>query len=547
MSSGNLIQHSYLKEAIYGELNPVGDFQAISKTGASFTGTPDITKASTVRSDRLPSGSIITGLSVNASISNELARTLIHDDFIASTLMESWSPMTAPLAMDLTYNSVTGAMTTLLGNFVTAFSVGDVFTVDGLISPADMYNLTTVFVVDSIADAINMTVTTSDTVASFDSTAGANAVVQQASFATTGQTITSYTFEKQYLDLTNKSISYLGEIFNSFSMEFNYGSPVTVSYELLGASKSLPSVPTAEPAGSRTLNGVPTEIYMNPSTSIPMLIIDGDVATSCVEGVTLKLSNGLSAKNCVGQLEKAGYDLGEASIEVTVNAHFSDSNYPFLQRILNQDTVTIAWPVVDIEGNGYYFEISCQLSADDPDVAGQDSQALLELSGSGAIGSDGNVLKVSRLGGDVIGLGALAGWTGLENCTGAPAAGTSTIKFTAPLFSDPDYISTWTFSKTGLDAQSGVAPISAVYDPVTHKVEFVVPWTTEVASGDIVTADYLAAGGTYVGASEGLPMVDQHLVLQNCFNIPTPVDQWLIASGGAEWDTANSIEDWVIV
>lgn len=401
MSSGNLIQHSYLKEAIYGEVNPVGDFQAISKTSASFTGTPDVTQSATVRSDRLPSGNIVTGLTVTGNVANELARTAIHDDFLAATVMDDWEATPAPIVMDIAYDSVTGVMTTVGGDFTTAFPVGDeVFTLSALLAPADIYNLDSVFQVATVTDANTMTVITAPTVDSWDATAGAVASIQKGAAITIGKIQESFTFEKQYLDLTDKAIVYLGKYFNTFSGEFNYGSPVTITYDLLGAGKELPVTPVVQPGGARTLLPVPAESYMNPSTNMPMLLIDGAIATYCVEGVSLSLDNGMTAKNCIGQLNKAGYDLGQATIEVTVNAHFSDNNFGFLQSILDQETVTIAWPVIDADGFGYYFEVSCQLTGDDPDVSGQDAQAMLELSGSGAIGVDGIVLKISKLGGD---------------------------------------------------------------------------------------------------------------------------------------------------
>jgi len=400
MSSGNLIQHSYLKEDTYGVLAPTGDFQAISKTSAAFTGTPDVAQSATIRSDRLPSGNIVTGLTVTGNIANELARTKIHDDSIEATMMDTWVATPAPAATDLAFTASTGVMTSVAGDFTSIFTVGDVFTLTGLISPADGYNLTSVFTVVAIADANTMTVITGANVEDFDATAGAGASIQKGAAVVVKQDKKSFTFEKQYLDLTDKAILYLGEYFSAFNGEFVYGSPVTMTYDLLGAGKELPVAPVVAPGGGRTLLPVPAETFMNPSSNMPMLIIDGELATYCVEGITLSLDNGLSAKNCIGQLNKAGYDLGQASIEVTVSAHFSDSNFPFLQRILDQDTVTIAWPVVDEDGYGYYFEVSCQLTADDPDVSGQDAQALLELSGSGAI--DNNlVLKISKLGGDL--------------------------------------------------------------------------------------------------------------------------------------------------
>ena len=399
MSSANLIAHRFNKEAVFGELNPIRAWQDVSKTSAQFSGTPDTIVSATIRSDRLSSGNVITGMTVNATLSNELARTVVHDEFLPATMMSTWAATPAPIGpIDVTYVASTGAFTSVAGG-LNALAVGDAFTISGMTAPADIYNLTTVFVVLAVTDTNTLVVATGSGVVDF---ADAAAVIQGDASVTIGQAMASYTWEKQYLDLTAKAIDYFGEVFSSFSAAFNYGAAVTIDYEMQGAGKTLPSPPLTAPAGADSVLAAPTENFFNVATSMPLLIIDGEVATSCIEGITVSLDNGLSAKNCVGTLKKAGYDLGTASVEVTVNAHFSDANFDFLQKILDQDTVTIAWPVIDSDGYGYHFQVSCQLTADDPDAdGGQDSQAMLALTGGGAIGEDGTMLVISKLGGDL--------------------------------------------------------------------------------------------------------------------------------------------------
>ena len=393
------MQHAFLAESVFGELEATGDFQAISKTSAAFTGTPDVTASSTVRSDRLPSGNIVTGLTVNGSISNELARTVIHDEFLQACMMTNWSVSDAPIVADIAYDSVAGTLTTVAADFTGTVEVGDTVTITGLIAPADGYNDVAVFTVTAVATTV-LNVVTNSNVESWDATAGAGASLQVATCIVIGANMASYSFEKQYLDLTEKAILYLGEVFSAFSASFAYGSPVTIDYTLMGAGKELPTTPVVEPGGARTLLPTPTEDFFNPTSDMPYIMIDGEIATYCVESITLGLDNGLTAKNCVGRLTKAGFDLGTANVTVSMEAHFSDANYPMLQRILDQDTVEIAWPVRDETGEGYMFYVSCQLSGDDPDVSGQDAQAMLSLSGSGAIGEDGRVLRICKLGPD---------------------------------------------------------------------------------------------------------------------------------------------------
>ena len=400
MSSGNLIRHSFVLETEYG-VTPAGDLQAISKTSTAFTGTPDVTSSQTIRDDRLPSGNIVTGLTVTGNIANELSRTIIHDTFIEACMMNTWDATPAPLPFtDLAFVSSTGTLSATSG--LSALANGDVFTISGLTGAGAPFNLTTSFVVTNAIGDTSVVVATGSTVTDWSAGEGGAASIQAGAGISIGITPQrSYTFEKRYLDLTaaTSSITYLGEIFSAFSGEFNYGSPVTITYDLQGAGKVLPTTPLSD--DGRAVIDAPTENFMNPSTAMPMLLIDGAVATYCVEGITLSLDNGLSAKNCVGQLNKAGYDLGTAAIEVGVNAHFSDSNYAYLQRILDQDTVEIEWSVIDSDGYGYHFSVSCQLTGDDPDVESQDAQAMLALTGSGAIGTDGLVLTISKLGGDL--------------------------------------------------------------------------------------------------------------------------------------------------
>ena len=112
MSSGNLIQLSYIEELAFAEVPAVGDFQAISKTSASFTATPEVASSSTVRSDRKPSGQTVTGLDVNASISNEFSRTTIHDDFLEATMMDTWGAFDAAIVQDMAYDATGDTLTT---------------------------------------------------------------------------------------------------------------------------------------------------------------------------------------------------------------------------------------------------------------------------------------------------------------------------------------------------------------------------------------------------------------------------------------------------
>ena len=399
MSSGNVVQHAFLEEATtFGVLEATGDFQALSKTSASFTGTPDTTASATVRSDRLPSGNIITGLTINGSISNEMSRSVVHDAFIEATMMDTFGATDSAITKAVAYDATAGTLTATTGDWTTdVVAVGDTITISGLIAPVLAYNDVIVFTVTNVATLV-LTVVTASAVVDWDATAGAGADTQVWPTVSIGSTMKSFTFEKQYLDLTTKAITYYGEVFSAMNMQMNYGSPVTVDYTLMGANKVLPATPITAPGGARTVTAAPSETFFNPTSDMPYIIVDGTVAAYCIEGVSLSVDNGLTAKNCVGRLEKTGFDLGTANVQTSMKTHFSDDNFDILQAILDQDVVELAWPVIDADGLGYMIYVSSQFTGDDPDVSGQDSQAFLELSGGGALTTAGTVLKIAKIG-----------------------------------------------------------------------------------------------------------------------------------------------------
>jgi len=399
MSSGNLIQHSYLEEATFAEVNPVGDFQAISKTSAAFTATPEISSSTTVRSDRKPSGQTVTGLDVNASISNEFSRTVIHDDFIEATMMDTWPAFAAAIVQDMAYDGTADTLTTTGGtDLTTVVNVGDTVQISGLVAPADVYN-GIVFYVTSVTATV-LGVITSDTVADWDATAGAGASTQVSPYINIGSTLRSFSFEKQYLDMTNKAIMYTGEVFSSFNATFEYGSIPTIEYSLMGSDKDiLNGTPIVQPGGARTLLAIPSEKFFSAVTGIPYIIIDGVAVLYCIESLSIGNDNGLTSRSCVGKRAKTAFDLGTANVTVSTTAHFSDANFGLLQKILDQTIVQVIFPVINEDGFGYNLMVYCQLSGDDPDSTGQDAQAMLDLSGTGIPdATTGEVIRISKIG-----------------------------------------------------------------------------------------------------------------------------------------------------
>ncbi len=140
MSSSNRVRVTSIPELVIGETPVVGNFSTANYTSEGLSGTPTTTESAQIRSDRLASGSILTGMEVGGDLGFELSKDPTFEQYIESAMMNSWDVQASvavglELAIDNTdplkpvYTLVRSA-----GDWNDTLDIGDIFNVTGFVT-----------------------------------------------------------------------------------------------------------------------------------------------------------------------------------------------------------------------------------------------------------------------------------------------------------------------------------------------------------------------------------------------------------------------------
>jgi hypothetical protein len=409
MSSGNLVSVILVPETVYGEKDtPLSGVVAETArfTSESLSGTPTTTESAAIRTDRMSSGQVVTGLEVGGSLEYELSAGKYFDNMFSAAMMSQFIPPAVIAGTDVTLTP-DGADDQLATLTIT----GDFTTINA--SPNDVLQLVPASGVTVTVTVISVTSTTELQVAT---AAGEAAIVSTVmdveipAHLVIGAEQQSYTFGKSYLDVQhllstdNHSQTYTGTLVNGFTIDATYGNICTGAFEVMGNGYELeaPSYEQQIVAAGGVVNPAETQQPINSSIDIQLLTADGEAATYCTESFQLAFSNGLDPTNCIGSAAPEGYTLGTASIEVNSNIYLSDSAYDlWMINKLSQTPVALTF-ILNNSAGGWAFALAAvQLSFPDPSSGGQDTQTMIEGSGTGKVGANGeSSLIVYKLKGD---------------------------------------------------------------------------------------------------------------------------------------------------
>lgn len=409
MSSGNLVSVILVPETEYGVKDtPLSGVTAETArfTSESLSGTPTTTESAAIRTDRMSSGQVVTGLEVGGSLEYELSSGVYFDNMFSAAMMSTFiaaatlAGETVTLTPDGTDDQL--ATLTIVGDFTTiSADVGDIIQ----LVPASGATVTVTVI--SVTSTTELEVATSAGEAAI---VGATMDVEVPAHLVIGADQQSYTFGKSYLDVQhlltsdNHSQTYTGALVGGFSVDATYGSIVTGAFELManGTEYEAPSFEQQIVTEGGTVNPATTEQVLNASIDIQLLTSDGVAATYCTESFQLAFTNGLDATNCLGSAAPEGYTLGTAGIEVNSSIYLSDSSYDIWQlNKLAQTPVALTFILQNASGGWAFALAAVQLSFPDPSSGGQDTQVMIEGSGTGKVGANGeSALIVYKLKGD---------------------------------------------------------------------------------------------------------------------------------------------------
>ena len=385
MSSSNLVRIAFIPESVYGVTPGAGNFLTARFTSDSLSGSPETTESQQIRTDRMSSGQVVTGLTVGGDINFELAKEAALESFMESALFNTWVVDT-PVAVDITVDTAAKTLTRASGTWANDTAIGDVVVLDGF---ADSANNVPVIILSF----------TSATVAKY---AGIDTMVDETGSGTSfqvadklsiGSTKKSFSMEKAFTDLTTKAINYKGMIVSAFNLNVTYGEIITGSFSFSGNDYS-----TADSAGEfltngRTITAAATTNSFNGSVDMPFLVTsaigDFDEAAFCIQSIEISLNNNLNAQTCIGQAAPKDYSPGTAQIGVNLSAYLSNDSWSILAKKLSQESFGVGFIVKN--NDGYYgaYLPAIQVSFDDPASAGQNQDVILNMSGVAKVGPNG--------------------------------------------------------------------------------------------------------------------------------------------------------------
>jgi len=385
MSSSNLVRVAFIEETTLGETPVAGDFSTARFTSESLSGTPETTSSNQIRVDRLSSGQIVTGLSVEGSVDFELSKEAALEEFMESAMLNTWN-VQALVTVDLTVNAVAKTIVRASGAWTGLVVVGDILTLAGFVNSENNTQVQVVQVVDATTIKV---VATQDLV----DEAGVGTTYKRADKLTIGTTKKSFSIEKAFLDLSNKALIYKGMLANEMSLEIAYGSILTGSFGFNG-TKYLEADTAGEfITNARTILPAATTNSMNGSIDMPFLNSSAvgtlDQVNFCIQSLSLSLNNNFIAQNCIGEAAPKDYSAGTAQVEIEMSTYLSDVNWSILNKKLTQEAFAIGFMVKNVDGWYGFYLPAVQISFDDPASGGANAEISLEMSGVAKVGPNG--------------------------------------------------------------------------------------------------------------------------------------------------------------
>ncbi len=386
VASSNLVRITVIEEAAYGVTPGSGNFSTVRFTSESLSGSPNTVESKQIRTDRLSSGQIVTGLDVGGNMGFELAKELPLDDFIASALYSDWTTQTSD-TVDLTINVAARTITRATGSWATKpILKGDVITLGGF---SNAVNNVQVMVTSVVSTTVIEFAGPSTMVDEVDT---GNTVIR-ADKLVIGTTKKSFSMQKHFTDLTTKAINYRGMIVGSMDLNVAYGEIINGSFSFSGNDYEVVSASGDFMTDGRTIDGAATTNSMNGSVDMPFFAsaATGTFGASDfdVKSVNLKLDNNLTAITAIGNIEPQDYSPGTAKIDIEIAAYLSDAAWAVIGKKLTQEEFALGFMVKNSGGFYGFYIPSLQVSFDDPSSGGQNQDIILNMSGQAKVGTGG--------------------------------------------------------------------------------------------------------------------------------------------------------------
>jgi hypothetical protein len=385
MSSSNLVRLAFIEETVLGQTPVAGNFSTARFTSEKLSGSPNTTESQQIRTDRLSSGQIVTGLQVGGDVAFELAKDSALEKFIESAMLSTWD-VVAPVAVDLEIDATAKTITRASGDFNTDLDVGDIITLSAFTNAANNTQAQVVEIVSATVARCAFNGVVVDEV-------GTGTSFKRADRIAIGTTKKSFSVEKSFLDLANKAIIYKGMMVDGLSLTVNYGDIVSGSVTFAGTQYLTADLSSEFITNARTINPPATSNSLNGSIDMPFITSSAvgvlDEVGFCIQNLSLQLSNNLSAQTCIGEVAPKDYSPGTANIQVSLSAYLANENWSILSKKLTQQAFALGFMVKNTDGWYGFYMPAIQVSFDDPSAGGANQDISIEMSGVAKVGASG--------------------------------------------------------------------------------------------------------------------------------------------------------------
>ncbi len=370
------------------------EFKTARFTSEKYSGTPQTTESAQIRTDRMSSGQVVTGLQVTGGHNFELAKEGAIEDFLESAMYNSWSTTSITNTLSLALDATARTITRGSGSYIDeGLKVGDVVILSDFASAGN--------------NAIIMITVLTDTVLTYAGPTGMATVTESATFTradklTIGTTAHSLSIEKAFLDLTNKAIIYKGALVSQMSLDVQYGQLISGSFETSANDYESADQASEFISYGEYIAAQATTETLNGSVDMPFLTtnVTGSFAQDafCLQSLKLTMSNNLQAQTCIGRSAPENYSAGTAAIKVELSSYLKDANWDLLALKLSQAAFSIGFLVKNTDGWYGFFLPAVQVSFDDPASGGANQQISMNMSGTAKVGATGeSALAIYRL------------------------------------------------------------------------------------------------------------------------------------------------------
>ena len=405
MSSSNRVRVAVIPEVLLGITPTTGNFSTARYTSESLSGTPTTTESAQIRSDRLSSGQILTGLEVGGDLGFELSKDATFEAMLESVMYSSWSVLplvsadlsinidvlTDPLHPRITISRVAG-------DFAVDLDIGDIFRTTGFTNVEN----NTYFQVLEFVSPTTVRVNASQTIGDVVNEIVTGGSFKRADRLSIGTTQKSFSIEKAFLDLSNKALIYRGQIANTFNVSVAYGEVVTGSIGFVGTDRDQADSLAEFITTGRTINPSASTSSLNGSIDMPFISSSslGELSPVdfCIQSLSIDLDNNNNAQNCIGKIGPKNFSAGSASVSVSLSAYLADDTWGVLARKLDQTAFSLGFLIKNAEGGYGFYLPAVQVSFSDPSVSGANTDISLEMDGVGRAGPSGeSTLYIFRL------------------------------------------------------------------------------------------------------------------------------------------------------